>query len=126
MGYVQKPSSGQTTITNSYSAGTVADGATDDGALFGRIESFNAITVNGTFYLTGSGLNAIGRSVTVIGTPTEASIVSMTSISTFTDASWDIANDTSSIWAIGFNGDATYPWLTVFEKPEAVQIDPTN
>lgn len=122
IGFAQKPSSGLTSITNSYSVGVITGSATNKGALFGELNENNAVTVIGTFYLTGSGLNAVGVDKTVSGSITEVTIVSMTSIYTFIDAGWDInehPTDTA-IWSIGFTDySQTYPWLTSNGTPGA-------
>jgi len=130
VGYLENNAS----INNSYSNSTVKFSGTDTnaagaGALVGQTTINTGVpTINNSFWNTdiANGLSAVGN--TAYGTPTLNNVVGKTTaelqtLSTFTNAGWDIDNQggTGKVWRI-YEGYTT-PLLRVFMKPMTIEAD---
>ena len=113
-------------ILNSYNAGIV--NGTIGASIIGLLDTV-IVTFSAVYALDGSSLNnvtigSINNHVDTTGNILPISVFDMTTLSTFTNANWDITNhpDLSTTWAIGFNGITTYPWLSWQNQPDQDQI----
>ena len=123
-----------TTVTLSaiYSAGNVTTAGTNAGLIFGRFSNFSLSTQNAIFSLNNLDAQVDGYLDTLDRVPTniystKISPSQMSTLSTFSNAGWDIAshsnsNNLSSVWII--KESETIPWLRWIGEPDNSQLSP--
>jgi hypothetical protein len=127
----QSGSTATAIIENAYNTGLVTSGTINKGSIVGEVEASGSSAEFIRVYALNipSGLGTIGATeagVTITGNVSSLGIPQMAALRTFDG--WNIQRypNSSAIWAIQFNNQTTYPWLSFSNQPQSSQIISTT
>jgi hypothetical protein len=131
IGRIGQDTTASAIIENAYNSGLVTSGTINKGSIVGEVEaSGSSVEFIGVYALnTPSALGTIGATeagVTITGNVSSLGIPQMAALRTF--VGWNIQRypNSSAIWAIQFNNQTTYPWLSFSNQPQSSQIISTT